>query len=197
MRFDTKCDMAFVTVIRKIPDRKLIILFMPLNTSIYLEGINEMPDGKTHEMINAAVLMVAISVLTYLATLRGPVAFASYLNTYTILVFAVAYLFATFFLSPDLDINSKPYRRWGIFKILWWPYKVIFKHRGFSHNLILGPLSIVVNLALIVVPLLLLAGVKMQNLPIDYVLAAIAGMVLSMEVHIISDSFVSRMKDVF
>ncbi|MDW7733165.1 MAG: metal-binding protein [Methanolobus sp.] len=156
-----------------------------------------MPDGKTHEMINAAVLMVAISGLIYLATLREPAAFARYLNIYTILIFAVAYMFATFFLSPDLDINSKPYRRWGLFKILWWPYKVIFKHRGFSHNLVLGPLSIVMNLALIVVPVLLLAGIELRNLPLDFIMAAVAGMVLSMEVHIISDSLISRMKGVF
>lgn len=161
------------------------------------EGIDEMPDGKTHDMINAAVLMVAVAGLMHIATLKEPVVFASYLNTYIILVFAVAYLFATFFLSPDLDINSKPYRRWGALKVLWWPYKTIFKHRGFSHNLILGPMSIVINLALIVVPVLLLAGIEPRSLPLGFILAAIAGMVLSMEVHIISDSFISRMKGAF
>lgn len=173
---------------------KSIHIIENLNLS---EGIDEMPDGKTHEMINAAVLLVAIAGLMHLATLKEPVVFASYLNTHTILVFAVAYLFATFFLSPDLDINSKPYRRWGALKFLWWPYKVMFKHRGFSHNLILGPLSIVMNLALIVVPIILLAGVDLQSLPLDIIIAAIAGMVLSMEVHIISDSFISRMKSTF
>ena len=156
-----------------------------------------MPDGKTHEIINIAVLMLAIAGLAYLATLKEAVVFASYLNTSTILIFAVAYLFATFFLSPDLDIDSKPYQRWGLFKILWWPYKVIFKHRGFSHNPILGPLSIVLNLAIITVPTLLFAGIEMRSLPLGYIAAGVAGMILSMEVHIISDSVFSRMKSTF
>lgn len=156
-----------------------------------------MPDGKTHEMINTAVLIVAVSGLLYLATLKEALLIAGYLNTYTIMTFAVAYLFATFFLSPDLDIESSSYKRWGIFRILWWPYKVIFKHRGFSHNLILGPLSIVMNLALIAIPVLLLAGVQPQSLPPDFIIAAVAGMVLSMEVHIISDNFISGIKGAF
>ncbi|TGC09115.1 metal-binding protein [Methanolobus halotolerans] len=156
-----------------------------------------MPGGKMHEMINVAVLMVTISGLIYFTTLKEPAEFINYLNAYTILIFAAAYVFATFFLSPDLDIDSKPYKRWGILRVLWWPYKVIFKHRGFSHNPILGPLSILINLALIVVPLLLLAGFGMQNLPAGFIIATIAGIVLSIEVHIISDAFISKMKSAF
>jgi uncharacterized metal-binding protein len=155
-----------------------------------------MPDGKTHEMINAVVLMASIAGLYYLSTEYGNAVIGSYLNTYTILIFSAAYLFATFFLSPDLDIDSRPYRRWKVFRILWWPYKVIFKHRGFSHNPILGPLSIVANLTLIVIPLLLLAGVDLQNMPPQFIAAAIAGIVLSIEVHIISDTMISKMKSV-
>jgi uncharacterized metal-binding protein len=156
-----------------------------------------MPDGKTHEMINAVVLMASIAGLYYLSTKYGNAVIGSYLNTYTILIFSVAYLFATFFLSPDLDIDSNSYRRWKMFRIFWWPYKVIFKHRGFSHNPVLGPLSLVANLALIVVPLLLLAGVDLQNMPPNFIAAAIAGIVLSIEVHIISDNVFSKMKGVF
>ncbi|WP_292464180.1 metal-binding protein [Methanolobus sp.] len=156
-----------------------------------------MPDGKTHEIINAVVLMASIAGLYYISTEYGNAVIGSYLNTYTILIFSAAYLFATFFLSPDLDIDSRPYRRWKMFRILWWPYKVIFKHRGFSHNPILGPLSIVINLALIVIPLLFLAGVDLQNIPPNFIAAAMAGIVLSIEVHIISDSMISKMKSVF
>ncbi|MBN2110335.1 MAG: metal-binding protein [Methanosarcinaceae archaeon] len=156
-----------------------------------------MPDGKMHEMINTAVLLIIVSVLTYIAKLKEPAIFASYVNTSIILIFAIAYVFSTFFLSPDLDIDSSSYRRWGMLRILWWPYKVIFKHRGISHNPVLGPLSIVMNLALITVPVLLLAGINLPSLPVDLTMAAIAGMVLSMEVHIISDCFVSRMKSAF
>lgn len=156
-----------------------------------------MPDGKTHEVINAAVLMASIGGLYCFSAGYGNAVIARYVDTYTILTFAAAYIFATLFLSPDLDIDSKPYRRWRMFRVLWWPYKVIFKHRGLSHNPVIGPVSIVLNLALIVVPLLLLAGVSLQSLPSGLVVAAIAGIVLSIEVHIISDNVISRMKSVF
>lgn len=156
-----------------------------------------MPDGKTHEAINAAVLVASIAGLYYFSAGYGNAAIARYLDIYTIVTFAVAYIFATFFLSPDLDIDSKPYRRWRMLRILWWPYKVIFRHRGLSHNPVIGPVSIVLNLALIVVPLLLLAGVSLQGLPSGLVISAIAGIVLSIEVHIISDNVISRMKSAF
>ncbi|WP_292470525.1 metal-binding protein [Methanolobus sp.] len=155
-----------------------------------------MPKVKTHDTINTAVLVGVLSGLYYL--MWKEIGFVSiYLNTYTLLVFSLAYLFATFYLSPDLDTNSKPYKRWGMLRILWWPYKVIFKHRGFSHNPILGPLSIILNLGLIIAALLLLGGVDLQIIPTNFIIPAMAGMVLSMEVHIISDSFVSKLKSIF
>ncbi len=55
------------------------------------------------------------------------------------LIFAFSFILATFFLSPDLDLfHSAPSRNWGCFKILWWPYTKLFKHRGISHVPILG-----------------------------------------------------------
>ncbi len=156
-----------------------------------------MPDGKTHETINAAALIASLAGLYHISAGYGNAVIGSYLDTYTILVFSLAYLFATFFLSPDLDTQSRSYKRWRMFRILWWPYRIIFKHRGFSHNLILGPLSIMMNLALITIPLLLLAGVELQNIPPGFILAAIMGIVLSMEIHIISDRLISKMKSWF
>jgi uncharacterized metal-binding protein len=156
-----------------------------------------MPDGKTHETINAAALIASLAGLYHISAGYGNAVIGSYLDTHTILVFSLAYLFATFFLSPDLDTQSRPYKRWRMFRILWWPYRIIFKHRGFSHNLILGPLSIMMNLALITIPLLLLAGVELQNIPPGFILAAIMGIVLSMEIHIISDRLISKMKSWF
>ncbi|WP_340818197.1 metal-binding protein [Methanolobus sp. WCC4] len=155
-----------------------------------------MPDGKTHDTINAAVLIAVIFGLYYLIWKEIAV-ISVYLNTYTILSFSLAYMFATFFLSPDLDVNSKPYKRWGVLRFLWWPYKEIFKHRGFSHNPVIGPLTIVLNLAVIVAAILLLGGFDLRSIPSSFIIATTAGMVLSMEVHIISDNVISRMKRIF
>ncbi len=152
-----------------------------------------MPDGKTHDMINSSVLVAVLFCLYYLIW-KENVMVADYLTNQTILAFSLSYLFATFFLSPDLDINSTPYRRWGSLRVLWWPYKVVFRHRGFSHHPVIGPLSIVLNLALMVIVLLMLSGTDLHRIPSAFIISSIAGIVLSMEVHIIADGLVSRLK---
>jgi len=44
-------------------------------------------------------------------------------------------------LSPDLDIPSTPYRKWGVLRFLWKPYQIIVRHRSpWSHWMILGPM---------------------------------------------------------
>lgn len=153
-----------------------------------------MPSGKTHEMINITILTALLAGLYYLSTMQGTSMITAYLDTYTILAFCVSYLFATFFLSPDLDTKSKPYKRWKMLRILWWPYRVIFKHRGFSHNLVLGPLSIILNLVLIAVAFFLLTGIEPRTIPLRSAVAVIAGIVLSIDVHIISDRSISKIK---
>ncbi|NPE27924.1 metal-binding protein [Methanococcoides sp. SA1] len=156
-----------------------------------------MPDGKTHDTINIGVLVIVLAGIFYLMMGNLSEMAARYLDIYTISVLSLSYIFATFFLSPDLDIESKPYKRWKMFRILWWPYKVIFKHRGFSHNPIIGPLSIVINFALIVALLLLFMGVELHQEHSRYIVAATTGMILSMEIHIISDFLISKMKNWF
>jgi len=48
----------------------------------------------------------------------------------------------TLLFSPDLDTKSKPYKRWGVLKIIWWPYQKFVKHRSaLSHSPILGTLG--------------------------------------------------------
>ncbi|WP_196214075.1 metal-binding protein [Methanolobus vulcani] len=153
------------------------------------------PDGKTHDAINAAVLTIVLAGFYY-AVREGIDPFITYLDNYTIIIFSAAYIFATLFLSPDLDINSKPYIRWGILKGIWWPYKEIFKHRGLSHHPVIGPLSIVLNLLIIVAAVFLIAGINYETIPSSFVIASITGMVFSMEVHIISDSVVSKFKSI-
>lgn len=156
-----------------------------------------MPSGKTHEMINITILTALLAGLYYLSTLQRTSMITAYLDTYTILAFCLSYLFATFFLSPDLDTKSKPYKRWKMFRILWWPYRVIFKHRGCSHNLVLGPLSIILNLALIAFAFFLLAGIEVQTIHLRFAVAVVAGIVLSIDIHIISDKSISKIKYVF
>lgn len=89
-----------------------------------------MPSGKTHDAI------------TYL--LAAPVAAVAFLVTadvtFTVIATA-AFLFGGLMFGPDLDTQSKPYARWGIFRVLWFPYRSVFKHRSrWSHGLVFGTL---------------------------------------------------------
>ncbi len=70
-----------------------------------------------------------------------------------------AMLFGGLMFGPDLDIQSRQYTRWGPLRFLWWPYKVVFRHRSrWSHGIIFGTLIRVVYFAA-VLTLLFWAGV--------------------------------------
>jgi uncharacterized metal-binding protein len=58
-----------------------------------------------------------------------------------------SYLFSGLWLSNDLDIYSRIYRRWGPLRFLWYPYQRLIAHRSWvSHGLVVGPLLRVVYL---------------------------------------------------
>ena len=83
-----------------------------------------MPNHKTHEIIGViATPLVAASA--YYMNLD--------INHSTALV--VGYIGATYYITPDLDIDSAPYYRWGILRAVWYPYKQIIPHRSiWSHS---------------------------------------------------------------
>lgn len=87
-----------------------------------------MPSFKAHD---------AITVL-----LAAPIFVVAYLVTYDLtaaLVVSIASLIGGLLFGPDLDTKSRNYSRWGIFRIIWFPYRVFFKHRSrFTHGIIFG-----------------------------------------------------------
>lgn len=51
----------------------------------------------------------------------------------------LGFLVGGLLLSPDLDTRSNATRRWGVLKLLWWPYRRALSHRSlFSHSPLLG-----------------------------------------------------------
>lgn len=71
-------------------------------------------------------------------------------TTTELVVFAGSYLFSSLLLSPDLDLHKNAARRrWGPLGFLWAPYSKMFKHRGLSHSLVLGPLTRLLYLGLV------------------------------------------------
>src|SRR5918997_2224667 len=106
-----------------------------------------MPSGKTHDAI------------TWLAAV--PAAVAAWLVTESVLLAAVvtgATLFGGLMFGPDLDIQSRQYTRWGVFRFLWFPYKLFFRHRSrLTHGIVLGTLIRVVYFTFVLALLALLA----------------------------------------
>lgn len=89
-----------------------------------------MPSGKAHDVITLA-LVPPTAAGTYLL-LRDPLLAA---------IVTIAFVFAGLMFGPDLDTNSRPYRRWGPARLLWYPYRRVVKHRSrFSHGLVFGTL---------------------------------------------------------
>ncbi|TGG85888.1 MAG: hypothetical protein ERJ67_04215 [Aphanocapsa feldmannii 277cV] len=51
----------------------------------------------------------------------------------------LAILIGGLWLSPDLDLVSRPLRRWGLLAPLWWPYRRCIPHRSpLSHGPLIG-----------------------------------------------------------
>lgn len=88
-----------------------------------------MPAHKTHEAVGVTLSPLVLGASLYIKPDDITTAF-----TLTAL-----YVVATFYFSPDLDTDSKPYYRWSMLAPLWYPYKRLIKHRSWlSHS---GPIS--------------------------------------------------------
>jgi uncharacterized metal-binding protein len=104
-----------------------------------------MPNYKTHDIIG-----ITTSVISGITTITTGI-----LSFGDSILLGAAIALGTYYLSPDLDIDSMIYNRWGIFKYYWYPYKQIIAHRSiWSHS---GPLSASIRLLyMFCIPLLLL-----------------------------------------
>lgn len=92
-----------------------------------------MPSGKVHDRITAAGAALAVPVWWYFTPAPPD------WNVGGTLV--VATLFSGWFLSPDLDLDSSIYKRWGPLRFLWYPYQKMVPHRSWvSHSWFLSPL---------------------------------------------------------
>ena len=89
-----------------------------------------MPDGKTHDKITIRFLPF---LLFGLFLLQVPFGIS--------LIMIFGYLFSAYMFNGDLDIHSRPYRRWGVIRFIWKPYQNTFSHRSiFTHGFIIGTL---------------------------------------------------------
>ncbi len=112
-----------------------------------------MPSGKTHDAIT---LVLAAPTFAAAWGLTGSLQLAT--------AATCAMLFGGFMFGPDLDILSRQYTRWGVFRFLWLPYRAVFRHRSrWSHGIVFGTLIRVVYFA-VAVTLLVWAAVYLRAL---------------------------------
>ena len=99
-----------------------------------------MPSGITHDRITLWILPW-VAGTTYGLTRNGELT----------LIVSGGFLFSGLMFGPDLDIHSIQYKRWGILRVIWLPYRMFLRHRSlFSHGLIIGTCVRVLYLFLIV-----------------------------------------------
>jgi len=137
-----------------------------------------MPNGPKHIWINLVLLSI-INLIVVLADLS--------ISLKTYCIFVTAYLFATYFLSPDLDINSSVYNRWGPFRLVWWPYKELCAHRQMSHGLISGPVLIICMLAIILSPAIWCVLRYYPTFDWMILICPLVAIVIVIEAHIVAD----------
>jgi uncharacterized metal-binding protein len=110
-----------------------------------------MPSGRTHDAIT---IILAAPTFVVAWGLSGSLMLAT--------LATLAMLFGGFMFGPDLDIQSRQYTRWGLFRFLWLPYRKLFKHRSrWSHGIIFGTLIRVIYFAA-VLALVIVAGVYLR-----------------------------------
>jgi uncharacterized metal-binding protein len=110
-----------------------------------------LPSGKTHDAVT-----VILAAPTFVAAwgLSGSLGLSALATG--------AMLFGGLMFGPDLDIQSRQYTRWGPFRLLWLPYRMLFKHRSrWSHGIIFGTLIRVIYFAA-VIALITVAGIYLR-----------------------------------
>ena len=139
-----------------------------------------MPNHQTHDTIGV-VSVIPISLTTV---------YLGYSMPYVITL-GLGVILATYFLSPDLDLYSRIYRRWGIFRWIWLPYQWIIPHRSWlSHS---GPISAtirIIYLSLWFLPLLFFFPIPLGNLHFQTFCGMLwLSVVIADSIHVLADVF--------
>lgn len=131
-----------------------------------------MPDGKTHDKITLVTTIPIVMIFFFISH--------DIINS---IIGGISYIFASIMFNGDLDTNSKPYNRWWIFKMIWIPYQLMFKHRSiFTHGIIIGTVVRLIYLSPILIPLY-----KLVYIPNDILIVILIGLEFGNTMHTIPD----------
>jgi uncharacterized metal-binding protein len=146
-----------------------------------------MPSDNVHNLTGILLLGASVYLLLGLGLPRD-----------FFLVFTTSYLFSLLWLSPDLDVDrgSGSLRRWGPLRYLWYPYKELFRHRGISHSIILGPLTRVLYMGTVLWTMtwVLSIGLTVPRLDQGFLYPFLLGMWLPDALHCLLDRMVTGLK---
>ncbi len=142
-----------------------------------------MPGYNTHRWFNYTVFLI-IATLFYFRDLI-------FFDMVQFLVLGAGFFAGTEFITPDLDIESRAIKRWGAFRALWLPYRLLFKHGKSSHNIVYGAVVRLLYIGIIIFGVYYLMfrvfPSNMIFLPFDYVIIFIAGIMIANALHVILD----------
>jgi len=150
------------------------------------------PNYRVHDAINLTALGVSFAGYSMLANTN----IIPSVSGAAMIGYTLSYLAGTFLVTPDLDLHgSKPKKRWGMLRFLWRPYATLVPHRSsFSHGWLIGPLTRLLYLLLLTLPLLTLTralepthALAQQYVGWDALIASVAGYYLSQWMHLIAD----------
>ena len=114
-------------------------------------------------------------------------------------VFAISHIFNTIMLSPDMDIDSSSYYRWGVLRWLWWPYKHFVPHRSrISHSAVGGIIRMMYALVLwtaactVLAPLVMESTIQLIVNNPYYLLVILVGSASASWIHVVTDKIGSK-----
>lgn len=118
-----------------------------------------MPGYRTHDKVGIAAIIPISGASLYLGH-----------TIQTTVTLAIGIAVSTYFLSPDLDLHSRIYRRWGFLRWIWIPYQKVIPHRSWlSHS---GPISATLRIGYLFVwllPLFLYLHVRLPVYDLQFI----------------------------
>jgi uncharacterized metal-binding protein len=140
-----------------------------------------MASGKVHD--RSITITTPVILTTAIASGHADVA----------IIATASYYLAGMYLSPDLDLVSRPYKRWGLLRFIWLPYqRLIPRHRHWlSHGPAIGSLVRLLYLAAWLSPIWIffpgLQQIQWSGVTAPNVAAFLVGVELSALNHLLLD----------
>jgi uncharacterized metal-binding protein len=148
-----------------------------------------MPNFKRHQQTCYEWLILLLTIYSAIIT-----------KDFVIPLYTIGFIVGTNYITPDLDTGSTPYNK---HKWLWFIYKKSSKHRGMSHNILLGVMIKIIYLIILLIPLIYVFGlflddnillwktlertIELSKIYYVYIISFVIGMSTSNGIHIIQD----------